>query len=136
MAQAVLDLDRKIVGRRKLLEGGQELAARIAEPRFKELVQPLPLIFDFLFLRIANRDHRRARLAKDIDVRQSLAVGPRFDRAQYLVRRPARIGLSGRQFSKVFREFGSQPTSEDANHEVAILRLGNLILEGLVGGIV
>src|SRR5208337_4355665 len=135
VAQATFDLlcefVRAVVG----LEAGDKLSARRLEPALEKAFQRGPLLLDLAALWIIERNHGIAWIAKDIDVRQRRAAVALRDGAQDLIRRAGGIRLPVRLPLEIRRQGRAKPGAEDGNHEVAVSRLGNLVLEGFVRGV-
>ena len=126
---AGLDLGGEFVGGRKPLERGEELAASGQEPMLEKLLESGPLRFDVGAVARVERDRRRARPAKDVDVRNAAAFPPSLDRAEHFIGGAARIRLARRHRRKCRRQLASKPRAEDRDHRVAFGRFGDLPLE-------
>ena len=137
LAQAILDLAREVVGR--LHSPGTPPGTRrccVLNQSSKKPFRRLPLRLDLGSVGRVERDRRRVRVAKDIDVGQVLAGLARVDRRQDLIGRAARIGLARRHAGKRGREPRAQPGAEDRNDQSQSAASGICLLKGVVGRVV
>ena len=68
-------------------------------------------------------------MPEHIDIGVALAAAG-LDRRQHLVGGAARVGAAVRQAGEGRRQFGSDPVTEDRNHDVALGRFRDLRLKG------
>src|SRR5262245_27601316 len=100
---------------------------------FPKGAQPIQLLVEqTLLLGFTDRDRRVRRLAEQIDAWPSGELRL-LNRGQHLIGRPRRVRLAVGHWRHARRQFGAEPRPENADNEVAVRGLRDLLLEGRAG---